>query len=175
MSIHAITAKQAYVVDPDIQPEFAEQKQALGQNFFIIIDTCVEQGTTIANLMSYIHHNGGIVLAVVAGLGRLSQVRIDSPISLKGEFANNTRNTGRLAELAEAFANSAQLCGKDWTPDQCIERFEERLNRHNHTVFALTDGECGRLLNSTNGYLYRQEHFPSLITKLESMPLSSIP
>ncbi len=167
-SFHALTGKQEYDIYLKIQHEplsFAHKDR--GREFFVIVDSTIEQGTTISNMMSYIHYNGGDVL-MTQGDHRvhIAQKRdvANDVADIGAAFNNVSRNTGRLPELALAFSISARRHGRDWTPRQAIEKFESALNKHGNSVFALTDGEVQHLVKNVNG---AKENFPALLEKLE--------
>jgi hypothetical protein len=167
-SFHALTGKQEYDIYLKIQHEalpFAHKDR--GREFFVIVDNTIEQGTTIANMMSYIHYNGGDVL-MAQGDHRvhIAQHRdvANDMVDVGTEFNDVSRNTGRLPELAMAFAYSAKRHGRGLTPKQAIEKFEAAINRYGNSVFALTDGEVQRLIKNVNG---TKETFPDLLERLE--------
>ncbi len=167
-SFHALTGRQEYDIYLKIQHEplpFAHKDR--GREFFVIVDNTIEQGTTIANMMSYIHYNGGEVL-MAQGDHRvhIAQNRdvANDMTDIGAEFNDVSRNTGRLPELALAFSYSAQRHGRNWTPKQAIGKFEAAINKYGNSVFALTDGEVQRLIKNVNG---TKESFPVLLEKLE--------
>jgi hypothetical protein len=167
-SFHALTGKQEYDIYLKVQHEplpFAHKDR--WREFFVIVDNTIEQGTTIANMMSYIRYNGGDVL-MAQGDHRvhIAQHRdvANDMADIGAAFNDVSRNTGRLPELAVAFSYSAKRHGRDWTPKQAIEKFEAAINKYGNSVFALTDGEVQRLIKNVNG---TQESFPSLLEKLE--------
>lgn len=64
-STHALMNHQIYEIHKPSQKEefpFLDVENQK-QEFFIIVDAAFEQGTTVANLISYIEHNGGFALA----------------------------------------------------------------------------------------------------------------
>ncbi len=176
-SLHALTKKQVYEIykessffTQESPNPFVFSKGDCSNPHFIIFDHGIEQGTTIANMMSFLEHNGGRVLAT-ASKKSVDFVQIDTrskhtEINLVGEFANPNRNTGRLPQLAAAFFSSAGGNYEEYaTPQKCIEVFEGALNGIGHSVFALTDGECERL---SDEFERDAVSFPHLITKLRS-------
>lgn len=173
-SVHALTGRQVYAVHRPSQesPCPLLEHKGDGKDFFIVVDAGIEQGTTVANLVSYITHNGGVVLAAAAREGcALAQQGLflaEDVSSLSSRFNDRSRNTKSLPRLAEAFSRSAKEKGKNWSPETCLEMFEDRLNDCGNSVFSLTQGECGRLIDAMRGkdIAYR-DTFPALLKKLE--------
>jgi hypothetical protein len=175
-SVHALTQRQIFAVDTKAQKEplpflDVDNKE---KEFFVIVDSAIEQGTIVADLMSYIHHNGGLVLTVLAHKSYANTLSQQNPrkisyqdTGLVGVFADASRNTARLPEMAKIFAASAQAQGHDMTPQQCLDLFEETLNSFGNSVFALTDTECERVINyRTEGWQF-QSHFLDFIEELK--------
>lgn len=173
-SVHALMSQQVYEFYQPAQKDplpFAENKPG-GAEFFLAVDSCIEQGTTIANLMSYVEHNGGRVLAAVSGSmsGRpIAQKPFPTgrKPSLSAAFNDAARNTGRLPQLAEVLHHSARGEGLKLSARECLDRFEAALQKNGNSVFALTDGECERLVDSLSGSYYKTETFSSLLAQLE--------
>lgn len=174
-SLHALMSRQIYDIHKPDQKDytpFGQQKE-----FFIVVDGTIEQGTTIANLISYITHNGGSVLSAAASTTYLEARHLvqqrkkpKEKFSLSGKFSDAARNTGRLPELAEAFSCSAKKRGHSWTPQQCLDMLEARLKAVGNSLFALTDNECDRLLSTVRGergYETTIKSFPGLIRELD--------
>ncbi len=175
---HALTGKQVYDVymPAQVQPfPFADKKRT-GKEYFVIVDNTIEQGTTIANLMSFIAHNNAEVLMIQAdrhmpfaqrrGVNDDTAVNRFStaPVTLGPAFNDAARNNGRVPQLAVAFSKSAKEAGDDWSPEESIEKFEAALQRHGNSVFALTEGEAAHLLKT----MYVEiNSFPALVKKLE--------
>jgi hypothetical protein len=173
-SAHALASHQVFDIHMPSQrrdmPFLKEGNQE--KEFFVVADWCVEQGTTVANLVSYIEHNGGIVLAVLNDCGNsplVQQKTDDSWVKggLSDAFGRADLNTGRLPQMAATFARSAREAGKDWSPQECMEKFEAALKKCGNTVFAMTDGECRRVIDTVNHHHYNAESFLSLLGKLE--------
>jgi len=149
---HGLFAKQNYAIDLEMQdgelPFAYEPVPDARPELFLIADRFIEQGTTIANLYSFLTQNGAKVLGVMAPVQdgyRFRQEEI-------GEKLGDPRwDNGRIPELAASFHNSARLYAHrpDLGPVQCVSLFEEGLNRHGHSLFTLTDGECIRLKYAT--------------------------
>lgn len=171
---HALAGRQIYDVDTALQQKplsFLDENDT-ARKFFVIIDDTFIKGTTIANLRSYIEHNGGIVLAA-GGLypqknsflaQRAPKKNKERPV-LEGPFGDPLRNTARLPQLAVYFAKSAQKEGLKLTPQQCIEMLEEKLNLIGHSVFALTNNECRML--KRNPYDFFASSFTGVIEMLD--------
>ena len=174
-STHALTARQTYEIYRPAQKNSSLfiKPSHQGKAFFVIVDTQIEQGTTVANLMSYIGHNKGDVLAIAVSMGLMFEKSIaqkataSKNLSLSKKFNDAARNTGRLPEMAKAFSDSAKKSGLDWSPAYCMDIFEEKLKKCGNSVFALTDGECRKLINTTSGFYTTSESFISILEKLD--------
>ncbi len=166
-SVHALSGKQEYALYDAAQENPSLQFGKPGNDkkeYFLIVDSGFDQGTTLANLMSFITANGGTVLAAAVpnpDAGQLQQQKAFTDnegllleTSLRPEFLDASRNTGRLPQMAKAFADSASKSGKDWTPQQALDMFEEKLNKLGNSVFALTDGEAARVIESVSDERY---------------------
>lgn len=172
--IHALTAHQIYEIYSSAQKKLSlfTEHPYQKKNFFVIVDSTIEQGTTVANLMSYIEHNGESVLAVASNtfgykVSIVQETTIPENFLLSKPFNNAARNTGRLPQMAKAFFKSAKKEGFDWSPQYCLELFEESLKKNNGSVFTLTDGECMELIGTVRGCYNTSESFPSLLKKLD--------
>jgi hypothetical protein len=171
-SVHALMNRQIYDIHKPSQKDFLPflERPQQDKEFFVVVDGCIEQGTTIANLISYLTYNGGTVLAAASGNRRsLIQVSLEetetAPLSEK--FANSLRNSARLPQLALAFSQSAQRDGKSWAPERCLNMFEDALNQAHNSVFALTNGECQRILDTLIGHRRPKVEFPALLAQMK--------
>jgi hypothetical protein len=180
-SFHALTGRQHYTLHVPSQREplpFAlagAEGEKRERELALMVDTCCEQGSTIANFMSFLNANDADVFGVALGFTRygteIAQKRTDAGphgAGLRGVFADAARNNGRAAELAAAFSQSARKTRLTWEPEECLDRFEAALNRCGNSLLALTDGECQRL-RDTVSYAYHNGpvSFPDLVQKLE--------
>jgi len=172
-SAHALTGKQVYDIYMPAQKDpfpFGEGKAA--GEYFVVVDWTIEQGTTIANLMSYIRHNGGTVLMALADqhapLVQRQTICNDNAASanLSAAFNDRSRNGKRLPEMALAFAQCAHRHGHPWSPDDCIAKLDTALQHFGNSVFALTDGECARLIKTVNGSAYPTVPFHKILEQL---------
>lgn len=174
-SIHALTARQVYKIADDPQKDkpfnFKNPETGKGE-FFLVVDGCVEQGTTLANIASYIMLQGGTVLgAVTSNTQRLVQRNTASRIErelVAERFRAADRNTGRLVQMAESFSKSAAKDGIQLTAEKCLDIFEGRLNLFGNSVVALTDGECQRIIDTLEDRHYGgRDSFKGMIEKLD--------
>jgi hypothetical protein len=170
-ALHALTGRQKYNIRDDLgtAPLLADKNSA-DVPHYIIIDTVIEQGTTMANMISFIEHQGGRVLAV-AGVGTQYLAQRDlrggaDDINLSQAFTTSARNTGRLAEMATVLAQSAREHGWPGTTEQdCLEALDRALDRHGGRLYALTDGECQAIME-TVGEGSSRDNFPHFIEQL---------
>ena len=175
-SVHALTARQIYKIADDPQKDkpfhFKNPETGKGE-FFLVVDGCVEQGTTLANIASYIALQGGTVLgAVTSNQQKLVQRETSTGIEreLVGErFRDTSKNTGRLVQMAESFSKSAAKDGIKLSTEKCLDIFEGRLNLFGNSVVALTDGECNRIIETLEDRHYGgSDSFKSLIDRLDA-------
>ena len=88
---------------------------------------------------------------------------------LRTEFNDVARNTGRVAEMALAFSASALRDGKDISPQQAIDLFEEKLNKVGNSVFAMTDGEASRMIQTVKGSDEKSVPFLQVLRSLDEV------
>lgn len=176
-SLYALTTRQQYSLRGAGRYSSLRFKDKDGRpELFVLADDCVEQGTTLGNLMGYLEKSGGKVIAATAeGYADLPQSRKKTQDFLgvagnESRFFDPARNTGRLPQLAQGLAQSAAEDGFVLTPQKCLDIFEGRLNLFGNSVFAMTDGECNRLINTLEkgGYYGRKTGFKELIKKLDA-------
>lgn len=157
-SLHALTKRQQYVARRSFlgkQIPFLSANHADKKHYFIIADQYIEQGTTVANLASYITHNGGHVLAAVHGDDGgtpLIPHNTFGPFEgqhaeLKGVFAAASNNRS-LAALGFFLARSAERDGIKVTRDEALQNVEAAINPYGHSLTALTHIETQRLIQS---------------------------
>ncbi|MDI1226995.1 MAG: hypothetical protein PSY14_04845 [bacterium] len=169
-SFYSLTCKQEFDIFLKGQKDpfyFADKDR--GREFFVIVDNTIEQGTTIINMMSYIHHNGGDVLMAQGDRHiDIVQKRIsandNANAALSPEFNDVTRNTGRLSELAIAFSRSARRERKVISPQDALQQFDDALRLHGNSVYSLTEGEAVHLMK---GLDTEKEKFPELLDRLQ--------
>lgn len=169
-SFYALTCKQQFDIYPQGQKDqlyFADKNR--GREFFVIVDSTIEQGTTIVNLMNYIHHNGGDVLMVQGDrhidIAQKRVVANDNATSQIGpEFNDIARNSGRLRELATAFSRSASRQGRVISAQDALKQFNDALIPHGNSVFSITDGEAAHLLKDLDT---GKEKFTELVEQLQ--------
>jgi hypothetical protein len=201
-SLHALTGKQYYKVDPELQrkplPFIDPDNQQT--EYFIIIDTCIAQGTTIANLINYIEHNNGVVLAASVGrhcgfgMDIVQRPSISEERTDKILLSNSTKNTGRIPELAAEFVKSVTRYISKRTEDKIEALFNQKFrsicsdeSRKNQVAETLIDrfenalNRHGNSLHSlTNGECSRlieavsswegEPGISELLYKLETRP-----
>ncbi|MDI1226996.1 MAG: hypothetical protein PSY14_04850 [bacterium] len=181
-SVHALTAKQEYVVYDNATQQGASFRFGQPGNdkkeFFIMIDSGFEQGTTMANLLNFIEANGGAVLGAAVSDQKSNTLQQKNTsifdnnaerAGLRAEFNDVARNTGRVAEMALAFSASALRDGKDISPQQAIDMFEEKLNKVGNSVFAMTDGEASRMIQTVKGSDEKSVPFLQVLRSLDEV------
>lgn len=166
-AISTLNKKQVYAVDPQLQEQdvplpFLTPEGAKGQAF-ILTDWIVSQGTTLANLASFIMHNGGHIIAVAPPFGGNTLLQEELYVS---EDVPDVEKTGALPALARAFARAARY-ESDYTPAECIAVFEEALKPKGLSLSTLTFGECMVLENTMGG---RSLSFRDFVTTLGLSP-----
>lgn len=156
-ALHALMGKQVYSFHAPSQKTplpFADAQSPGQKELFIIVDTCIEQGTTLTNLRSFIEHNGGHVLFASTRYGKstpLQQAAAFSVASISGAFADASRNTKGLRLLAASLQESAKKEGIEISAQDALQTFEDNLNIAGNTVFAMTHLECERLTAGIQG------------------------
>jgi hypothetical protein len=147
--LKTMTDEQLFSVDPALQAEplpFLTPAGARGEAF-VLTDWAVMQGTTIANLASFITHNGGHVVAVAEPYGGRALQQRGGARGDDGALGNVPR-TGRIPALAAAFRNAAG--DTDYSPAECVALFNRALARHGRSLSTLTDGEAETLESAFN-------------------------
>lgn len=162
--IHSLTARQVFGVNARRQKEkpiaFLDPARQDRPHYFIIADWFVAQGTTVANLASFLQHNGGHVLAIVSDHSSADIIPHDKYLTYHGKPENDdwlraefaTSSAGRaLGAVGFALAMSAHKAGIKVTANQALENVEGVLNRHGHSLKALTHNEATRLFRDLQG------------------------
>jgi hypothetical protein len=152
--LHALTKRQVMAFNARTQRApltFAESAcQENGRpHFFVLVDWMVDQGTTMANLASYIEHNGGRVLLAVHGrdfsgflVPAQSHGKGYSHVRLRDAFAS-AYHAPMLKTVAALLAAGAGGVA----PDEALAQTEVVLNRYGHSWLALTEGETSALIS----------------------------
>ncbi|MCB9990329.1 MAG: hypothetical protein H6867_02980 [Rhodospirillales bacterium] len=159
----ALKRRQSYVYNQSLQVDpfpFMDPSHS-GKELFVLFDDVYSQGTTAVNIINFIEHNGGHVLAAFAGqhvyrfgFGQEFQYiqQPDKPFSTQTAFVNQLYNTGQIPYLAKIFHKAAQKSqrAKEFTPEQCLEDVDRMLHGWGYSLPTLTNGECF----SVQRYLY---------------------
>lgn len=124
-SVYALTMQQIFNQNT-LKTNF---KTEFNDSVFIVVDHCSEQGTTLANLISFIRRRGGTVLFTAVD---------DIDFSISRSLVNT-----HIDELGQVFGASAGI-----DPSDALDRFDKALRLHGATVDALTDGETLRLIHT---------------------------
>lgn len=167
--LHSLTRRQVYNVNAKRalrEPTaFLSAQQADKPHYFMIVDWHVSQGTTVANLASYLRHNGAHVLGVASLFYSrnllpdqrkltLSDVPEDKSW-LADEFARSSSGANAMASIGYLLAVSAARDGiKKITVNKALANVERALNRHGQSLKALTHSEAYSLFDGLqSGYL----------------------
>jgi hypothetical protein len=133
-------------LDPDKQDK---------PHYFLIVDWHIEQGTTVANLVSYLTHNGGRVL-LCAHTGDAGAPLVPKNVfsrddaacsSLQGVFAAAVNNRA-LPAVGDMLVRSAARGGVTVTRDMALFAVEAVLNGCGNSLTALTHRETVRLMDA---------------------------
>ncbi len=162
--MHSFTNRQVFTLNAARdarQPTAFTDGQATGRlHYFMLFDWHISTGTTLANLASFITHNGGHVLAAASLFQNRSLVpaRKDQvldnilPAGLKGrlaeDFAQSVTGEGVLTGIAYLLAKSAYLEGSPVKGNEALRDVEAVFNAHGHSLKAMTDSEAYRLLDA---------------------------
>lgn len=99
---------------------------------YILVDDIVDHGSTLADMASYITHNGGHVLfAAVAdfiGTKYLSQRKMQK------------------SKLGRVFSQSARESGVEMSPAECLALVEKHLNARGYSINSMASGECSQII-----------------------------
>lgn len=152
-ALHALRGRQHYGFDIGAQadplPFVLRAPTPADPDLMVLVDDCVEQGTTAADWASFLHHNGGTVIAVMAGSsGAAPLAQADDAAGPRATLVPPF-NTGLIPVLADEFARTARAEGTPCTPDSVTALFEHALNRHGRSLMTLTHMESYRLRNET--------------------------
>lgn len=168
--LHALTGRQTFAVDPALQDETLPflSAQPPARSYFIIVDWTAIQATTVANLASYLTHNGGTVLAVATGNPghRLAQ---SEDALMKNNHLPSGLRAGMVPDIAAAFTRAT---AHKLTPSACVQQVENALKPHGRSLSTLTVAEGEALISAIdNGDLT----FNALLAGLESRAVHSLP
>lgn len=178
--LHSLTRRQVYNVNAaraKRQPTSFLMHQDK-PHYFVVVDWHVSQGTTVANLSSYIAHNGGHVLAVASlfysrnllpdqNKLKLNEIPEDKSW-LAREFAQSASGADATASIGYMLARSAIRDGiKGMGVNRALANVERALNRHGQSLKAMTHSEAYSLLDGLrSGYI----SYKSLMRMGRSVP-----
>ncbi len=167
--LHSLTRQQVFNVNAQrraLHPtSFLARDGADKPHYFVVVDWHVSQGTTVANLASYIAHNGGHVLAVACLFNSRSLLPLPAKMALPGlpdsldwlapEFAQSASGARTLAAIGYLLAQSAYRNGHTGIKvNTALRDVEGAFNRHGHSLKAMTHDEAFRLFdNLRSNYL----------------------
>lgn len=168
--LHALTGRQNFAVDASLQDEDLPflSSPPPPRSYFIIVDWTAIQATTIANLASYLTHNGGTVLAAATGNPghRLAQ---GTEKLMENNHLPPGLRAGMVPDIAAAFTRAT---AHKLTPAACVQQVENALKPHGRSLSTLTVAESEALINAVdNGDL----SFKGLLAGLESRAAHSMP
>jgi hypothetical protein len=181
-ALHALTGRQVYDFHPESQAEYLPFADPANKEkeLFLLVDTTCEQGTTMMNLMSFLKENGADVLGAALSHALASEqfvqrrAAVPEGMKLAPCFTSPNRNNGRAPDLAAAFAKSASRAAtpQNWSPGECLDRFEAALYPAGNSLFALTEAECNRLIETVSGNVLargaREMSFPYLLEQIDA-------
>jgi hypothetical protein len=147
-SLHALTGKQIYEVAPELQTErlpFIERGHNAPE-YFILVDWAMGQGTTLANLASYLTHNGAEIIGAV--------------IPAEGGQPLAQRASCDRYELARVFQGAAADQCVSYSDGLCLTMLNTALEKHGRSLDTLTHNEFKRLQNSVD---FNPVHFFNIL------------
>ncbi len=170
---HALTARQHYDVYDRMQQKplaFLDPAQQDKPHYFIIVDWHIEQGTTVADLASYLAHNGARVLLAATNTGDSGTPLVprndytrdqDAHLTLRAPFASAANNRA-LPALGQRLVQAAAQSGIVVDRDDTLAQMEVMLNSYGNSLTALTHVETQRLMRALqfNRLSYRQLTMP---------------
>lgn len=160
--LHSLTNRQIFTLNAARdarQPTAFTAEHAQAQpHYFVLFDWHIGSGTTLANLASFITHNGGHVLAasslylnwqlVPAPKHDLEHVIPPNMRGLADEFAQSVTGEKLLTAMAYLLIKSAYKEGISLKGNEALYQFEAVLNSHGHSLKAMTHSEIQELLNN---------------------------
>ncbi len=166
---HSLTRQQVFNVNAARHARhptsFLAADTAPRPHYFVIVDWHISQGTTVANLASYITHNGGHVLAIASLFNNRNLLPAGQKMQLSElpdhfdwlapEFAQSASGAQAMAAIGYLLAKSAIEKGhQNIKVNGVLADVERALNRHGHSLKALTHDEAYRLYDhARSGYL----------------------
>lgn len=166
---HSLTRQQVFNVNAARYARNPTAFLAHGANqrphYFVIVDWHVSQGTTVANLASYVTHNGGHVLAVTSLFNSRNLLPDGRKMTVEGlpdhydwlapEFAQSASGAQAMAAIGYLLTTSALRKGHTGIKvNNVLADVERALNRHGHSLKALTHDEAYRVFDhARSGYL----------------------
>ncbi len=162
---HSLTRRQHFNVNATRYARnptaFLSQGAEARKHYFVIVDWHIMSGTTVANLASFITHNGGHVLTAAVNKNQKHRLIPDQQgLDYRGlpegleqhlspQFLQSTCSARTMASLAYHLCHGAFENGvKDVRLNKVLERAERALNRHGHSLMAMTHSEAYSLLET---------------------------
>ncbi|MCC6597949.1 MAG: hypothetical protein IT559_04095 [Alphaproteobacteria bacterium] len=167
----SLVRRQHYIADPALQsgefPFLTANMTDTSPEYFILADHVYDRGRTFANMINYIEHNGGHVLAAYApdNMRKRDLAQIQSQKGAS-HFKNYDHKSGRLPDLAAAFSASTNNAIE---PEECIILLNEALAPHGLSLASLTNEECSDLQE-----LASRKHLQAIIDEIHNAPVSPI-
>lgn len=194
---HTLTARQEYTLRPDIQTTrlpWLEGTQ--GPHYTIMVDSYIEQGTTLMNMASMLEANGLTVIGANVQTDWMDTLNLRQKTSNAAisqyphgcpDYTHPKGTQTRAEQLSHVFARSANSSrgfrllrphkSPRLTPEMCLAKFDEALAPHGLHHTTLTDGECVKIIKSLSGQLrsdtvcdYNYSHFNDLLKDLKPLP-----
>lgn len=145
-----------------------------GPSYFILLDDVYAQGTTAANMINFIRHNGGHVLAAASmfkphDIGSFHLRQFGQ--AANPTFKNDAYNKGAIPKIADALAGYIWVTSglhKDAIEarmEDYVRELDDALHHVGLSLAALTMGECGRLIEYFQAKPISHEKFIAALTK----------
>lgn len=156
-SSHALSKRQVY----SLNENFSFTSDNHGKKNFIVADHLIEQGSTLAELISAITYNGGHVLAAYSPLTILGKYL--KQVTLVDPYEYDRVN--KPVDLVKIFGDAATREGLPMDGQACLQKFDTLLKPLGMSIKAMTQGEKVKL---SSELCQEGQTFTQLCTELEN-------